>query len=133
MANNQTILPTSFCLLQDVHVHVVILFIFPLSTCTLLIICSAVHLRYWLPVGQFRPPYWTGFVLGFHWLHKTVINFIVTCVRPDVWSLIGELGGRKGYSGVSIKIEVASSFEKVADCINKGPLVPFFLWRLGKV
>ena len=73
------------------------------------------------------------FVLGFHWLHKTVINFIVTCVRPDVWSLIGELGSTKGYSGVSIKIEVASSFEKVADCINKGPLVPFFLWRLGKV
>lgn len=74
------------------------------------------------------------FVLGFHWLHNTVNIFIVTCIRPDVWNLIGELGSRKGYWGVSRKTEVASRFEKVADCFNKGPVVPFFkLWRLGKV
>ena len=28
--------------------------------------------------------------------------------------------------GVSIKIEVASSLDRVTDCINKGPLVPLF-------
>ena len=34
--------------------------------------------------------------------------------------------------GVSIKIEVASGLDRVTDCINKGPLVPFFLGGGGR-
>ena len=34
--------------------------------------------------------------------------------------------------GVSIKIEVASGLDRVTDCINKGPLVPFFLGGGGE-
>ena len=35
------------------------------------------------------------------------------------------LSGMTGMSEVSIKIEVASGMDRVTDCINKGPLVPF--------
>ena len=36
------------------------------------------------------------------------------------------------YSGVSIKIEVASGLDRVTDCINKRPLVPFSMgWGGG--
>ena len=35
------------------------------------------------------------------------------------------LTGMTGMSEVSIKIEVARGMDRVTDCINKGPLVPF--------
>ena len=34
--------------------------------------------------------------------------------------------------GVSIKIEVASGLDRVTDCINKGPLVPFSRGKGGR-
>ena len=41
------------------------------------------------------------------------------------------LTGMTGMSEVSIKIEVARGMDRVTDCINKGPLVPFSRGRGG--
>ena len=53
-------------------------------------ILSFVHLRYWLPGGQFRAALLNWFLTGFHWV-TTMNNFII-CIWPDIWNLIGELG-----------------------------------------
>ena len=42
------------------------------------------------------------------------------------------LTGMTGMSEVSIKIEVARVMDRVTDCINKGPLVPFSRGRGGE-
>ena len=56
----------------------------------------------------------THIVLYVRLFHKG-ITFIFLLVISILW-----------YDpGVSIKIEVASGLDRVTDCINKGPLVPF--------
>ena len=65
-------------------------------------------------------------------LWDTALIFLSPGPRSDVTDHLDKedikqisSGSTKHNPGISIKIEVASGFDRVADCINKGPLVPF--------
>ena len=40
----------------------------------------------WLPEGQIRATLLDWFLTGSHWFHNDN-NFIINCIRPDVWNL----------------------------------------------
>ena len=55
------------------------------------------------------------------WLFDEETAYHYCCCFRISWIILNELQN----AGVSIKIEVASGMDRVTDCINKGPLVPF--------
>ena len=55
------------------------------------------------------------------WLFDEETAYHYCCCFRISWIILNELQN----AGVSIKIEVASCMDRVTDCINKGPLVPF--------
>ena len=85
-----------------------------------------INLFIYLPFLQLRKEsYLAGRKICLSWITAdTTFFWALSLLTALIWTF--------QWSGVLIKIEVASGLDRVTDCINKGPLVPSSRWRQGR-
>ena len=83
-----------------------------------------IYLFIYLPFLQLsKESYLAGRKICFSWITEHDLFWGLSLLTALIWTF--------QWSGVSIKIEVASGLDRVTNCINKGLLVPSSRWRGG--